>query len=154
MTELNYDQIDVSNAISVIESITKLVYHHIIAQDRVVCKSSSENSVSARSCFGGLIGNVLRGNDSKSTSGGDCSRDTLMCSLLKLVNLLVQLPLPGQRTTSGPSTRRRATSNVDSLATVDEIPGTPLTDLNKISQALGILLLFSKSIEKKCSFII
>ena len=32
MTELNYEQIDVSNAISVIEAITKLVYQHIISQ--------------------------------------------------------------------------------------------------------------------------
>jgi hypothetical protein len=82
--------VDISNAISVIESISTLVHQHLMSQERVTCRSSSENSINARSCFGGLFASLLRGGDSK-TAMGDASRDLLMCSLLKLVNSLIQI---------------------------------------------------------------
>ena len=91
--EQNYDQVDISNAISVIQSISMLVHHHILAQEKVSCKSASETSVNARSCFGGLFASMLRAGDAKSMSG-EANRDVLMCSLLKLVNMLVQISLP------------------------------------------------------------
>lgn len=128
--ELSYDQVDINNAISVIESVSTLVHHHILCQERVSCRSTSDNSVSARSCFGGLFANLLRGGDSKSNLG-DYSRDQLMCSLLKLVNALVQVQFPHRHS--------RRISVSDSLSEpvtpVNISMSEPLTDSNKLSQA-------------------
>ncbi|KAK6180714.1 hypothetical protein SNE40_008714 [Patella caerulea] len=93
--DLSYSQVDVSNAISVIQSITCLVHQHIICQDQVACRSSLETNINARSCFGGLFTNLLRGGDSRSVLG-ESSRDLLMCNLMKLINILIQVQLPGR----------------------------------------------------------
>lgn len=139
MLEQAYDNIDINNAISVIESLSVLVHQHIICQEKVVCHSASENSVSARSCFGGLFASMLRAGDSR-TMMGDSNRDLLMCSLLKLVNILVQIPLPGR---SG-APRRNATGSVgvftDIVADVgggDFMDDSPMTDSSKICQSLA-----------------
>ena len=55
MLHMAYDNVDISNAISVIESVAQLVFQNIVCQEKVLCKSNSEGGVSARSCFGGLI---------------------------------------------------------------------------------------------------
>ena len=93
--ELSYDQVDINNAISVIESVSSLVNRHILCQERVYCRSTSDNGVNARSCFGGMFASLLRGGDSFSRNG-DSSRDSLICSLLKLVNKLLQVHFPAR----------------------------------------------------------
>ena len=148
MLQMTYDNVDISNAISVIESVAQLVYQHIVCQEKVLCKSTSEGGVSARSCFGGLFASVIKPADAKSDNG-DASRDSLMCNLLKLVNILVQIALPGrsnQNTTAGQSTRRSTVSSSSSVTEIDtevsggvnEVPAqdSPLPDSSKISQGL------------------
>ena len=148
MLHMVYDNVDISNAISVIESVTQLVYQHIVYQEKVLCKTTSEGGVLARSCFGGLFSGMLRPADSKVDSG-DASRDSLMCNLLKLVYMLVQIGLPGrnnQGSSGGPRaiTRRNtigSTSNTVEMDTeasvgINELPteDSPLPDSSKISQ--------------------
>lgn len=128
--EISFEQVDISNAISVIESISTLVHQHLMTQERVTCKSSSEQSINSRSCFGGMFASLLRGGDSKSVMG-DASRDLLMCSLLKLVNSLIQIKCgtrQNQTTNHDVSSEPRAAANI-SLS-------EPVTDATKLSQGL------------------
>lgn len=98
--EQNFEVVSVATISSVIESITFLVHHYITCSDKVVSRSGSDSSVDARACFGGLFANIIRPGDAKAVSG-ETSRDQLMFDLLKLVNVLVQLPLSGDREFSG-----------------------------------------------------
>ena len=70
-----------------------LVYTYILSLERVKCRSLSESNVTASSCFGGLFASVLGG---ETKQGKPASWDALLCSLLKLVNKLVQTPLIAQ----------------------------------------------------------
>ncbi|XP_022332916.2 dual E2 ubiquitin-conjugating enzyme/E3 ubiquitin-protein ligase BIRC6-like isoform X4 [Crassostrea virginica] len=129
-----YENIDISNAISVIESISSLVHQHILCQEKVSCRSTSENSINARSCFGGLFASFLRGGDSKSS---EASRDLLMCSLLKLVNNLIQIQC------SSPRNSRLTSAAMDTSTTAEPRTPTnismsePVPDSAKLQQALA-----------------
>lgn len=85
---------------SVIESITFLVHHYITCSDKLVSRSGTDSSVGARSCFGGLFASIIRPGDAKAVCG-ETTRDKLMFDLIKLVNVLVQLPLSGDKEFSG-----------------------------------------------------
>lgn len=98
--EQNFEVVSVATISSVIESITFLVHHYITCSDNVVSRSGSDSSVGARACFGGLFANIIRPGDAKAVCG-ETTRDQLMFDLLKLVNVLVQLPLSGDREFSG-----------------------------------------------------
>ncbi|KAM4615408.1 dual E2 ubiquitin-conjugating enzyme/E3 ubiquitin-protein ligase BIRC6 [Polymixia lowei] len=98
--EQNFEVVSVSTISAVIESITFLVHHYITCSDKVVSRSGSDSSVGARACFGGLFANIIRPGDAKAVCG-ETTRDQLMFDLLKLVNVLVQLPLSGDREFSG-----------------------------------------------------
>ena len=145
MLHMAYDNVDISNAISVIESVAQLVFQNIVCQEKVLCKSNSEGGVSARSCFGGLFASMLRPADAKAENG-DASRDSLMCNLLKLVNILVQIMLPGRNNQPGQTGRRSAAGSTSSTVEMDtEASGgvtglptqdSPLPDSSKISQGL------------------
>ena len=133
--ELSYDHVDISNAMSVIESVSTLVHQHILCQERVTCRSTSDNAVNARSCFGGLFASLLRGNDNRSNLG-DYSRDLLMCSLLKLVNALVQVQFPQRfsRRISVNDSQTGAEPHTPTNLSLSE----PLTDSSKLSQAQAL----------------
>ena len=145
VVELTYDSVDVSNAISVIESITALVHQHISLHERVHTRSASDASSlggaaaggsAARLCFGSLFSGIIRGNAS---SNSDSNRDSLMCHLLKLLNVLVQIPMPNRgarsRTTSNAGSAASSAAAADaggsSLANTSD---SPMTDMSKISQ--------------------
>uniref|UniRef100_A0A3Q3KMW9 Dual E2 ubiquitin-conjugating enzyme/E3 ubiquitin-protein ligase BIRC6 n=1 Tax=Monopterus albus TaxID=43700 RepID=A0A3Q3KMW9_MONAL len=98
--EQNFEVVSVATISAVIESITFLVHHYITCSDKVVSRSGSDSSVGARACFGGLFANIIRPGDAKAVCG-ETTRDQLMFDLLKLVNVLVQLPLSGDREFSG-----------------------------------------------------
>ncbi|KAM6916345.1 dual E2 ubiquitin-conjugating enzyme/E3 ubiquitin-protein ligase BIRC6 isoform 2-T2 [Xenentodon cancila] len=98
--EQNFEVVSVATISSVIESITFLVHHYITCSDKVVSRSGSDSSVGARACFGGLFANIIRPGDAKAVCG-ETTRDQLMFNLLKLVNVLVQLPLSSDREFSG-----------------------------------------------------
>ncbi|XP_028323473.1 baculoviral IAP repeat-containing protein 6 isoform X3 [Gouania willdenowi] len=98
--EQNFEVVSVATISSVIESVTFLVHHYITCSDKVVSRSGSDGSVGARACFGGLFANIIRPGDAKAVCG-ETTRDQLMFDLLKLVNVLVQLPLSGDREFSG-----------------------------------------------------
>ncbi|XP_053567827.1 baculoviral IAP repeat-containing protein 6 isoform X7 [Bombina bombina] len=94
--EQNFEVVSVSTISSVIESVTFLVHHYITCSDKVVSRSGSDSSVGARACFGGLFANIIRPGDAKAFCG-EMTRDQLMFDLLKLVNILVQLPLSSNK---------------------------------------------------------
>ncbi|XP_064411867.1 baculoviral IAP repeat-containing protein 6 isoform X3 [Latimeria chalumnae] len=94
--EQNFEVVSVSNISAVIESVTFLVHHYITCSDKVISRSGSDSSVGARACFGGLFANIIRPGDAKAVCG-EITRDQLMFDLLKLVNILVQLPLSSDR---------------------------------------------------------
>ncbi|XP_055983998.1 baculoviral IAP repeat-containing protein 6 isoform X2 [Sorex fumeus] len=94
--EQNFEVVSVSTISAVIESVTFLVHHYITCSDKVMSRSGSDSSVGARACFGGLFANLIRPGDAKAVCG-EMTRDQLMFDLLKLVNILVQLPLSGNR---------------------------------------------------------
>ncbi|XP_055083393.1 baculoviral IAP repeat-containing protein 6 isoform X2 [Periophthalmus magnuspinnatus] len=98
--EQNFEVVSVATILSVIESVTFLVHHYITCSDKLVSRSGSDSSVGARACFGGLFANIIRPGDAKAVCG-ETTRDQLMFDLLKLVNVLVQLPLSGDREFSG-----------------------------------------------------
>ena len=132
--ELSFDQVDVNNAISVIDCVSVLVNRHILCQERIYCRSSSDNAVNARSCFGGMFASLLRGGDSTSRNG-DYSQDMLVCCLLKLVNKLLQVTFPsryGRRVSTGMD--GHSESHAGSGVGMSE----PVSDLAKaLSQALA-----------------
>uniref|UniRef100_A0AAV2JLI0 Dual E2 ubiquitin-conjugating enzyme/E3 ubiquitin-protein ligase BIRC6 n=1 Tax=Knipowitschia caucasica TaxID=637954 RepID=A0AAV2JLI0_KNICA len=113
--EQNFEVVSVATILSVIESVTFLVHHYITCSERLVSRSGSDSSVGARACFGGLFANIIRPGDAKAACG-DTSRDQLMFDLLKLVNVLVQLPLSGDREFSG----RLASSGTSAESVSDE----------------------------------
>ena len=83
-------------------------------------RSGSDSSVGARACFGGLFANLIRPGDAKAVCG-EMTRDQLMFDLLKLVNILVQLPLSGNREYSA---RVPVTTNTtDSVSDEEKVSG-------------------------------
>lgn len=112
--EQNFEVVSVATISSVIESITFLVHHYITCSDKLVSRSGTDSSVGARSCFGGLFASIIRPGDAKAVCG-ETTRDKLMFDLIKLVNVLVQLPLSGDKEFSGrvpPSSGGMAESSV------------------------------------------
>lgn len=98
--EQNFEVVSVATISSVIESVTFLVHHYITCSDKLVSRSGTDSSVGARSCFGGLFASIIRPGDAKAVCG-ETTRDKLMFDLIKLVNVLVQLPLSGDKEFSG-----------------------------------------------------
>ena len=92
VTEQTYNHADVSNVIYTIDAISLLVHNHISLSRRGTSSTSSNGSISARSCFGGLFASMLRPGEVRSNTS-EANRDLLMCYLLQLVNQLVKIPL-------------------------------------------------------------
>ncbi len=92
VVEQAYGRTEVNSIVNMIDSIALLVHNHITRTQRVAQYTNSDTNVNARSCFGGLFASMLRPGDVRS-SGGEASRDVLMCSLLQLVNQLIKVPL-------------------------------------------------------------
>ncbi|XP_042305457.1 LOW QUALITY PROTEIN: baculoviral IAP repeat-containing protein 6 [Sceloporus undulatus] len=118
--EQNFEVVSVSTISAVIESITFLVHHYITCADKVMSRSGSDSSVGARACFGGLFANIIRPGDAKAVCG-EMTRDQLMFDLLKLVNILVQLPLSSNREYSARA--QVANSTTDSVSDEEKVSG-------------------------------
>ncbi|XP_053159744.1 baculoviral IAP repeat-containing protein 6 isoform X5 [Hemicordylus capensis] len=118
--EQNFEVVSVSTISAVIESITFLVHHYITCADKVMSRSGSDSSVGARACFGGLFANIIRPGDAKAVCG-EMTRDQLMFDLLKLVNILVQLPLSSNREYSARA--QMASSTTDSVSDEEKVSG-------------------------------
>ncbi|KAL7987488.1 hypothetical protein Chor_006407, partial [Crotalus horridus] len=118
--EQNFEVVSVSTISAVIESITFLVHHYITCTDKVMSRSGSDSSVGARACFGGLFANIIRPGDAKAVCG-EMTRDQLMFDLLKLVNILVQLPLSSNREYSARA--QMASSTTDSVSDEEKVSG-------------------------------
>ncbi|ELT93547.1 hypothetical protein CAPTEDRAFT_223860 [Capitella teleta] len=121
MLEQDIESVDVNNAISVIEAIVLLVNQHLSCQEQVLCHSWTEASVlsNSRACFTSLVPQL---DESKSL--GEASRNQLMSSLLKLINKLIQIPMP---------TRSGGGGGMEEA----DLSNRSLTDLSKMSQSLG-----------------
>ncbi|XP_059504666.1 baculoviral IAP repeat-containing protein 6 isoform X9 [Stegostoma tigrinum] len=118
--EQNFESVSVSAISAVIESVTFLVHHYITCSDKVISRSGSDSSVGARACFGGLFANIIRPGDAKAVCG-ETTRDQLMFDLLKLVNILVQLPLSSNREYS--ARMAVASSASDSVSDEEKVSG-------------------------------
>ncbi|XP_054979503.1 baculoviral IAP repeat-containing protein 6 isoform X8 [Sorex araneus] len=118
--EQNFEAVSVSTISAVIESVTFLVHHYITCSDKVTSRSGSDSSVGARACFGGLFANLIRPGDAKAVCG-EMTRDQLMFDLLKLVNILVQLPLSGNREHSARVSVSASTT--DSVSDEEKVSG-------------------------------
>ncbi|XP_052539949.1 baculoviral IAP repeat-containing protein 6 isoform X6 [Tympanuchus pallidicinctus] len=118
--EQNFEVVSVSTISAVIESITFLVHHYITCSDKVMSRSGSDSSVGARACFGGLFANIIRPGDAKAVCG-EMTRDQLMFDLLKLVNILIQLPLSSNREYS--ARVPVASSTTDSVSDEEKVSG-------------------------------
>uniref|UniRef100_A0A8C8S4L7 Dual E2 ubiquitin-conjugating enzyme/E3 ubiquitin-protein ligase BIRC6 n=1 Tax=Pelusios castaneus TaxID=367368 RepID=A0A8C8S4L7_9SAUR len=118
--EQNFEVVSVSTISAVVESITFLVHHYITCSDKVMSRSGSDSSVGARACFGGLFANIIRPGDAKAVCG-EMTRDQLMFDLLKLVNILVQLPLSSNREYS--ARVPVASSTTDSVSDEEKVSG-------------------------------
>ncbi|XP_067844789.1 baculoviral IAP repeat-containing protein 6 [Heptranchias perlo] len=119
--EQNFESVSVSAISAVIESVTFLVHHYITCSDKVISRSGSDSSVGARACFGGLFANIIRPGDVKAVCG-ETTRDQLMFDLLKLVNILVQLPLSSNREYSAKIPV--ASSASDSVSDEEKVSGS------------------------------
>jgi len=143
--------IDVNMILSIVESTAMLVNRHILSQEQTSCHSTLESSVSARSCFSSLFSGVLRSTDAarRSAATGDADRDQLMCTLLRLVSILVRRPLTSITRQAG---RKSAAAAADAEAVasdathadlagaeiLDGVVDSPLTDVSsRLSQSLG-----------------
>ncbi|XP_012868979.1 PREDICTED: baculoviral IAP repeat-containing protein 6, partial [Dipodomys ordii] len=160
--EQNFEVVSVSTISAVIESVTFLVHHYITCSDKVMSRSGSDSSVGARACFGGLFANLIRPGDAKAVCG-EMTRDQLMFDLLKLVNILVQLPLSGNReysarvsvttnTTDSVSDEEKVSGGKDVNGSSTTIPGSPayvadlvLANQQIMSQILSALGLCNSS---------
>jgi len=137
MSNIEFECVDVTNVINIVEAITCVVHRHIFSQEKASCRSSTENNVSARSCFGNLFASLLsEANGNKSS--GEASRDLLMCSLLKLVSKLLKLALP-RRATDGAEPLRRGNSNIQDVdvSTVEYAIGRSGCTLASTATAAG-----------------
>ncbi|KAK7805942.1 hypothetical protein U0070_003808 [Myodes glareolus] len=160
--EQNFEVVSVSTISAVIESVTFLVHHYITCSDKVMSRSGSDSSVGARACFGGLFANLIRPGDAKAVCG-EMTRDQLMFDLLKLVNILVQLPLSSNReysarvsvttnTTDSVSDEEKVSGGKDVNGSNTSIPGSPayvadlvLANQQIMSQILSALGLCNSS---------
>ncbi|XP_029637353.1 baculoviral IAP repeat-containing protein 6 isoform X1 [Octopus sinensis] len=134
---LKYEQVDVSNAISVVEAISSLVHQHILCQELVVCRKAGDDGINARFCFGGLFASLFRGVDTSSNTG-DASRDRFMCSLVKLVNILVQIPLPARFSRNPPQTDTAESTSTHHLPNLSTpFTAAPMPDSAKLSHVLA-----------------
>ncbi|GFS25394.1 baculoviral IAP repeat-containing protein 6, partial [Elysia marginata] len=115
MSESPLLSVDVSNALSVIQAASTLVYQHLSSQDQVVCHTSHDTSLGAQSCFGGLVASLLRGNDSR-PGGTDSLRDQLMFFLLQLVNKLISAPMHSMIRSGGKGSGGDTASRGDNLS--------------------------------------
>ena len=127
LLEQTYDTVDVNNALSVIECVSVLAHEQLASPHKLQCPNTSESTVPSRSCFGGLFSSVLRGSDSTSLVGV-ASRDTLLVSLLQLVEVLLQV-----RTGSPRGGRQASASLTDDQVMEQAQQQQPLTDASKIS---------------------
>ncbi|CAH2249478.1 baculoviral IAP repeat-containing 6 [Pelobates cultripes] len=128
--EQNFEVVSVSTISAVIESVTFLVHHYITCSDKVVSRSGSDSSVGARACFGGLFANIIRPGDAKAVCG-EMTRDQLMFDLLKLVNILVQLPLSSNKEFSARAPV--VTSTTDSVSDEEKVYGGKDSNSNSSS---------------------
>uniref|UniRef100_A0A2C9JJC5 Dual E2 ubiquitin-conjugating enzyme/E3 ubiquitin-protein ligase BIRC6 n=1 Tax=Biomphalaria glabrata TaxID=6526 RepID=A0A2C9JJC5_BIOGL len=112
LADNTFVSVDVSNALSVIQAASSLVFQHLSLQDQVVCKTSHDTSVSSRSCFGSLVASLSRHSDNR-PGMSDSLRDQLMYFLMQLLNKLttVSAPSPPVRTCTSKSTDRCDSDN-------------------------------------------
>ncbi|KAG1667328.1 Baculoviral IAP repeat-containing protein 6 [Nymphon striatum] len=100
VANLNFEKVEINVAIDVIEYVMNTVHNCINHSNNVNCGGLLHSWVNASTCFGGIFSGMLGGNhstdkESSMTSNANDTRDSLLCSLLKLVNGLVKVPLDG-----------------------------------------------------------
>ncbi|XP_055907013.1 baculoviral IAP repeat-containing protein 6 isoform X1 [Eupeodes corollae] len=87
---IQYDKADLNVSLSIIESVSFLVYNNIANADKIQCQRSSDANSSTNN-FSSLFANVLGSENSKQNAS--LSDNSLIISLLKLSSSLIQTEL-------------------------------------------------------------
>lgn len=86
-----YQKSDLCIAMSVIESVSHLVYQHITNVEKVQCQKSSDANSNSNNVFGSLFATVLGSESAQSKTVTDT---TILMNLLKLSSILIRTKVP------------------------------------------------------------
>ncbi|XP_055678936.1 baculoviral IAP repeat-containing protein 6 isoform X3 [Lutzomyia longipalpis] len=91
LTSYQYEKTDLGIAMSIIESVSHLVYNNISNAERMYCQKSMDNSKNYNT-FGSIFATVL--GPENTAKAKTVSDNSLLVNLLKLSTILVQTVLP------------------------------------------------------------
>ncbi|CRK88840.1 CLUMA_CG002660, isoform A [Clunio marinus] len=91
LLNFQYKKSDLCVAMSIIESVSHLVYQHITNVEKVQCQKSSDSNSNSNNVFGSLFATVLGSESAQSKTVTDT---TLLMNLLKLSSILIRTKLP------------------------------------------------------------
>lgn len=86
-----YQKSDLGVAMSIIESVSYLVYQHITNVEKVQCQKSSDANSNSNNVFGSLFATVLGSESAQSKTVTDT---TILMNLLKLSSILIRTKVP------------------------------------------------------------
>lgn len=86
-----YQKSDLCVAMSIIESVSHLVYQHITNVEKVQCQKSSDTNSNSNNVFGSLFATVLGSESAQSKTVTDT---TILMNLLKLSSILIRTKVP------------------------------------------------------------
>lgn len=86
-----YQKADLCTAMSIIESVSHLVYQHITNVEKVQCQKSSDANNNSNNVFGSLFATVLGSESAQSKTVTDT---TILMNLLKLSSILIRTKVP------------------------------------------------------------
>lgn len=124
----------------VIEYVMATVHNCINHSNNVNCGGLLHSWVNASTCFGGIFSGMLGGSqstdkESSMTSSANDTRDSLLCSLLKLVNNLVKVPLDGISSTPNNSPAANLTTAAMQGFFLNSLRSSSQTDEHKTACA-------------------
>lgn len=86
-----YQKSDLCVAMSIIESVSHLVFQHITNVEKVQCQKSSDANSNSNNVFGSLFATVLGSESAQSKTVTDT---TILMNLLKLSSILIRTKVP------------------------------------------------------------
>ena len=86
-----YQKSDLGVAMSIIESVSHLVYMHITNVEKIQCQKSSDANSNSNNVFGSLFATVLGSESAQSKTVTDT---TILMNLLKLSSILIRTKIP------------------------------------------------------------
>lgn len=91
LLNFQYQKNDMGVAMSIVESISHLVYQHITNVEKIQCQKSSDANSNSNNVFGSLFATVLGSESAQSKTVTDT---TILMNLLKLSSILIRTKIP------------------------------------------------------------